>query len=112
MSRPGSYLDVRSIRSPGGTLTVTRSSGKLGGSSTLTGPLCLMMSHRPRCSTTRDGREKESCKRLRVGTILSVRISTAVASVSARNFLQGGSTVCSTGSLGTDGAGRLRRFLC
>jgi hypothetical protein len=60
----------------------------------------------------RDGREKESCKRLRTGTRLSVWISNAVASVNARNFLQGGSAARSTGLLEIGDAGRLRKFLC
>lgn len=111
-SRPGTYLGVRPILGPGGTLMVTRSSGKLGGSSRLTGPLCLMINHRPWRSTMRDGWQRESCKRLRSSTWLSVRMSTAVVSVEVRNFLQGGSPVGPTGSHETGDAGRLRGFLC
>ena len=91
---------------------VTRSSGKLGGSSTLTGPLCLIMNHRPPRSTTRDGRQKESCNRLRIGTRLSVWMSMTVASVNGSNFLQGGSTVGSSGSHEIWDTERLRGFLC
>jgi hypothetical protein len=71
-----------------------------------------MINHRSWRSTMRDGWKKESCKRLRSGTRLSVLMSTAVASVSARNFLQGGSPVGLAGSHGTGDAGRLRGFLC
>ena len=89
---------------------VRRSSGKSGGSSMLTGPLCLMTNHRLLRSTMSDGRDKESCKRCRSGNRSSIWVLT-VASGNGRNFLRRGSTVGSAGSLEIDDAGRLPRFL-
>lgn len=76
----------------------------------LTDPLCLITNHRLLRSTMSDGRDKESCKRCRSGNRSSIWVST-VASGNGRNFLRGGSTVGSTGSLEIDDAGRLPRFL-
>jgi len=84
----------------------------LGGSSRLTGSLCLMMSHRSRRSTIREGKERESCKRVRSGTMLRVWMLMAVASVNARIFLEGGSAAGAIGIHETGDARRLRGFLC
>ena len=105
------YFDSRQIQSPGGILMVRRSSGKFGGSSMLAGPLCLMTNHRLLRSTMSDGREKESCKRWRSGNKSSIWVFMTVVSCNGRNFLRGGSTVGSTGSLEIDDAGHSRMSL-
>ena len=73
-------------------------------------PLCLMRNHRSQRRTISDGSGRESCRRLRSGTMLSLGISMAVASVKGRSFLQGGSVVGSAPRESGD-AGRFREFL-